>query len=76
VLFWTKGADLLPDYFSSCAAGGFAGFIPNISRELLQHDRQLKVIAPTLKRTIKKRADRMLLETRDYEKLWKAFGLH
>ncbi|MEG0803773.1 MAG: molecular chaperone HtpG, partial [Pygmaiobacter sp.] len=48
----------------------------NISRELLQHDRQLKVIANSLEKKIKSELLALLKNDREtYEKLFKAFGL-
>lgn len=77
VLIMDKCADLLPDYFSF--ARGLVDspdLSLNISRELLQHDRQLKVIANNIEKKIKNELTSMLLEERgEYEKLFKAFGL-
>ena len=48
----------------------------NISREMLQHDRQLKLIAKSLERTVKNELKKLLTNEREkYEKFWKAFGL-
>ena len=47
----------------------------NISRELLQHDRQLKVIAANLEKKIKSELAKMLKDDREaYETFWKNFG--
>ena len=47
----------------------------NISRELLQHDRQLKTIATNIERRIKNELAKMLEQEREnYESFWKAFG--
>ncbi|MBQ7737737.1 MAG: molecular chaperone HtpG [Oscillospiraceae bacterium] len=47
----------------------------NVSRELLQHDRQLKVISSSLQKKVKAELETMLRERReDYEKFWKNFG--
>ena len=47
----------------------------NISRELLQHDRQLKVIAGNLEKKIKSELAKMLKDEREsYENFWKNFG--
>ena len=47
----------------------------NISREMLQHDRQLKVIATNLEKKIKGELLKLLREDREgYEKFWKNFG--
>lgn len=48
----------------------------NISREMLQHDRQLKIIASRLEKKIKSELESMLLkEMETYETFWKNFGL-
>ncbi len=77
VLIMDKCADLLPDYFSFVRGLVDSPDLSlNISRELLQHDRQLKVIASNIEKKIKNELTAMLLEDREtYEKLWKAFGL-
>ena len=47
----------------------------NISREMLQHDRQLKVIATNLEKKIKSELLKLMREDREgYEKFWKNFG--
>ena len=47
----------------------------NISREMLQHDRQLKVIAGNLEKKIKSELLKLMREDREgYEKFWKNFG--
>ena len=47
----------------------------NISWELLQHDRQLKVIAANLEKKIKSELGKLLKDDREgYEKFWKNFG--
>ena len=47
----------------------------NVSQELLQHDRQLKVISSSLQKKVKAELETMLRERReDYEKFWKNFG--
>lgn len=77
VLIMEKCADLLPDYFSfTRGLVDSPDLSLNISRELLQHDRQLKVIANNIEKKIKNELTSMLLEQREeYEKLFKAFGL-
>ncbi|MCM1579470.1 MAG: molecular chaperone HtpG, partial [Ruminococcus sp.] len=48
----------------------------NNSREVLQHDHQLKSIAKSIEKTIKNELKKMLNNSREeYEKLWKAFGI-
>ena len=47
----------------------------NISRELLQHDRQLKLIANNIEKKVKGELERLLREDREgYEKFFKSFG--
>ena len=77
VLIMDKCADLLPDYFSFVKGLVDSEDLSlNISRELLQHDRQLKVIAKNLEKTIKNNLIKMLKEDRDkYEEFFKNFGL-
>ncbi len=77
VLIMEKCADLLPDYFSFVRGLVDSPDLSlNISRELLQHDRQLKVIATNIEKKIKNELTSMLQDDREqYEKLWKAFGL-
>ncbi len=77
VLIMDKCADLLPDYFSFVKGLVDSEDLSlNISRELLQHDRQLKVIAKNLEKTIKNNLVKMLMEDRDkYEEFFKNFGL-
>ena len=77
VLIMDKCADLLPDYFSfvKCLVDS-DDLSLNISRELLQHDRQLKVIAKSIEKTISSELKKMLRNDREkYEEFWKAFGL-
>lgn len=77
VLIMDKCADLLPDYFSFVKGLVDSEDLSlNISREMLQHDRQLKVIAKNLEKTIKNNLAKMLKEDRDkYEEFFKNFGL-
>ncbi len=77
VLIMDKCADLLPDYF-----GFVKGLVDsqdlslNISREMLQHDRQLKVIAGRLEKKIHTELLSMLNNDREaYEKFYEQFGL-
>ena len=77
VLIMDKCGDLLPDYF-----GFVKGLVDsedlslNISREMLQHDRQLKVIAKSIEKTIGNELKKMLKNERDkYESFWKEFGI-
>ncbi|MCI8304726.1 MAG: molecular chaperone HtpG [Lawsonibacter sp.] len=76
VLIMDKCADLLPDHFRFVkGVVDSADFSLNISREVLQHTRQLKVIASALEKKIKNELLRLQKEDREsYEKFWSAFG--
>jgi molecular chaperone HtpG len=69
--------DLLPDHF--CFVKGIVDspdLSLNISRELLQHDRQLKRIASNLEKKIKSELNKLLTSDRaKYEKIFEAFGV-
>lgn len=76
VLIMNKCGDLLPDYF-----GFVKGIVDsedlslNISREILQHDRQLKLIAKNIKTKIKNELESLLKKEREkYEKFYESFG--
>ena len=77
VLIMEKCADLLPDYFSFVRGLVDSQDLSlNISREMLQHDRQLKLIADRLTKKIKSELKSMLEKDREkYETFYKAFGL-
>ncbi|MDE5582576.1 MAG: molecular chaperone HtpG [Ruminococcus sp.] len=77
VLIMDKCADLLPDYFSFVKGLVDSEDLSlNISREMLQHDRQLKNIAKSIEKTITSELKKMLKNDREkYEEFWKAFGL-
>ena len=77
VLIMEKCADLLPDYFSFVKGLVDSSDLSlNISREMLQHDRQLQLIAKNIEKKVKKELETMLAEKReDYEKFFKAFGM-
>ncbi|MCM1132454.1 MAG: molecular chaperone HtpG [Ruminococcus flavefaciens] len=77
VLIMDKCADLLPDYFSFIKGLVDSDDLSlNISREMLQHDRQLKVIAKSIEKTVTNELKKMLRNEREkYEDFWKAFGL-
>ena len=77
VLIMDKCADLLPDYFSFVEGLVVSEDLSlNISREMLQHDRQLKVIAKSIEKTISSELKKMLKNEREkYEEFWKAFGM-
>ena len=77
VMIMEKCADLLPDYF-----GFVRGLVDssdlslNISRELLQHDRQLKIIAKAIEKKIKSELEKMLNSDREkYEAFFEEFGV-
>ncbi|WP_281885904.1 molecular chaperone HtpG [Paenibacillus sp. YYML68] len=76
VLIMNKCSDLLPDYFSFVKGMVDSESLSlNISRELLQHDRQLKLIAKNIQSKIKSQLQSMLKDEREsYEKFFKAFG--
>ncbi|MGE4277779.1 MAG: molecular chaperone HtpG [Lawsonibacter sp.] len=76
VLIMEKCADLLPDYFRFVkGVVDSADFSLNISREVLQHTRQLKVIASALEKKIKSELLKLQKDDREkYETFWKAFG--
>ena len=76
VLIMDKCADLLPEHFRFVRGVVDSPDLSlNISRELLQHDRQLKVIAGNLEKKIKADLGKFLSEDREgYQKFWKNFG--
>jgi len=77
VLIMDKCADLLPDYFSFVKGLVDSEDLSlNISREMLQHDGQLKLIAKILEKKIKSELEKMLKTDREaYEAFFKAFGI-
>ncbi|HBS92836.1 MAG TPA: molecular chaperone HtpG, partial [Firmicutes bacterium] len=77
ILIMNKCPELLPDYFSFVKGMVESDDLSlNISREMLQHDRQLQVIAKNLKKKIKAELMNLLETDRDaYESFFKAFGL-
>ncbi len=76
VLIMDKCADLLPDYFSFVRGLVDSEDLSlNISREMLQHDRQLKLIAKSLEKSIRNELKKILKNEREkYEKFFDAFG--
>lgn len=76
VMIMNKCPDLLPDYFSFVKGMVDSEDLSlNISRELLQHDRQLKLIAKNIKTKIKNELESLLLNDREkYEEFFKSFG--
>lgn len=77
VLIMDKASDLLPDYYSFIKGVIDTDDIPlNISRETLQDDKNIKLIAKSIEGKIKKELIDMLNEDRDkYEQFYKAFGM-
>lgn len=77
VLIMEKCPDLLPDHFSFVRGLiDSADLSLNISREMLQHDHQLKIIAKAINRKIKNELTRMLKNEREkYEAFFKTFGV-
>ena len=77
VLIMDKCSDLFPDYFSFVKGlVDSADLSLNISREMLQHDHQLKIIAKAIDKKIKNELTKMLKNDREkYEKFFKTFGL-
>jgi len=76
VLIMEKCADLLPDYFSFVKGMVDSEDLSlNISREMLQHDRQLKQIAKNIQSKIKSQLLSLLKDEREqYEKFFEGFG--
>ncbi len=77
VLIMDKCKDLLPDYFSFVKGLVDSEDLSlNISREMLQHDAQLKLIAKTVEKKIKSELEKMLNNEREtYEEFFKTFGI-
>ena len=77
VLIMEKCSDLLPDYFSFVKGLVDSEDLSlNISREMLQHDAQLKLIAKTIEKKIKSELEKMLNNEREaYEEFFKTFGM-
>ena len=77
VLIMDKCADLLPDYFSFIKGiVDSADLTLNISRETLQQDHQVKIIAKAIDKKIKSELKKMLANDREkYEKLFETFGV-
>lgn len=77
VLIMEKCSDLLPDHFSFVKGLVDSEDLSlNISREMLQHDRQLKLISKSIEKTIKNELTKLLKNEREkYEEFYKSFGL-
>ena len=76
VMIMDKCEDLLPDYFAFVRGlVDSADLSLNISREMLQHDRHLAIIAKSIEKKIKSELNKMLTNDREkYEEFWKSFG--
>ncbi|MEH7251545.1 molecular chaperone HtpG [Neobacillus niacini] len=76
VLIMDKCADLLPDHFSFVKGMVDSEDLSlNISREMLQHDRQLKLISKNINKKIKSELQNLLKNEREkYEEFYKSFG--
>ena len=76
VLIMDKCADLLPDYYSFVkGVVDSADLSLNISRETLQHDHQLKVIAKAVERKIKAELKKLMKNEREkYDAFFEQFG--
>lgn len=76
VLIMNKCPDLIPDYFSFVKGMVDSEDLSlNISREMLQHDRQLKLIAKNIKNRIKSELLNLLNTDREkYEQFYNSFG--
>ncbi len=77
VLIMDKCSDLVPDYFSFVKGiVDSADLSLNISREILQQDYQLKIMAKAIDKKIKNELKKMLNNDRDkYEKFFETFGI-
>ena len=77
VMIMERCSDLIPDYFSFVRGLVDSEDLSlNISREMLQHDKQLKLIAKTLEKTIKNELTKMMKNDREkYEEFYSNFGL-
>lgn len=76
VLIMNKCSDLLPDYFSFVKGMVDSEDLSlNISREILQHDRQLKLISKNINKKIKSELQSILKDDREkYDEFYKSFG--
>jgi len=77
VMIMEKCADLVPEHFRFIRGVVDSPDLSlNISRELLQHDRQLKVIASNIEKKIKAELSKLMEENREkYEGFYTSFGL-
>ncbi|NWQ40800.1 molecular chaperone HtpG [Bacillus sp. EB106-08-02-XG196] len=76
VLIMDKCSDLLPDHFSFVKGMVDSEDLSlNISREMLQHDRQLKLISKNINKKIKSELQSLIKNEREkYEEFYKSFG--
>lgn len=77
VLIMEKCPDLLPDYFAFVKGLVDSSDLSlNISREMLQHDRQLKIIAKAIEKKLKNELEKLMNTDREkYEKFFDEFGV-
>ena len=76
VMIMDKCADLLPECFRFVRGVVDSPDLSlNISREILQHDRQLKVISNNLEKKIKAELKKLMENKEAYAKFWEAFGM-
>ncbi len=77
VFIMDKASDLIPEHFRFVRGLVDSQDLSlNISREMLQHDRQLKVMANKIEKKIQSELKKMLEKDREeYEKFWSVFGL-
>ena len=76
VMIMDKCAELLPECFNFVRGVVESPDLNlNISRELLQHDRQLKLICANLEKKVRSELERLLRDEREkYESFWQSFG--
>lgn len=77
VMIMDKCSDLIPEHFRFVrGVVDSQNLSLNISREILQHDRQLRIIASNLEKKIKSELKKMMTDdAENYEKFYKAFGV-
>ena len=77
VFIMDKASDLVPEHFRFVKGLVDSEDLSlNISREMLQHDRQLKVIADKIEKKIQSELETMLKKDREkYEEFFNSFGL-
>ena len=77
VFIMDKASDLIPEHFRFVRGLVDSQDLSlNISREMLQHDRQLKVMANKIEKKIQSELKKMLMNEREaYETFWNSFGL-